>query len=84
MNKKTSLFRLLRNKRGATSIEYAIIASGIAGALIATIGLLGTTVEQMWTELTASSIKSGAASFRPSAFPWRRARRQGDASPSPA
>jgi Flp pilus assembly pilin Flp len=51
MNKKTSFFHFLRDGRGATSIEYAIIASGIAGALIATIGLLGTTVEQMWTRV---------------------------------
>jgi pilus assembly protein Flp/PilA len=47
------LNRAVRNfaadKRGATAIEYAIIASGIAGAIIVVVGTLGTAVSDMWT-----------------------------------
>lgn len=49
---RLTISRFLRNERGATSIEYAIIASGIAGALIATVGLLGTSVTTMWTNVS--------------------------------
>ena len=39
---------------GATAIEYAIIASGIAGAIIAVIGTLGSTVSNMWTTVAGA------------------------------
>ena len=41
--------RFLRAQEGATAIEYAIIASGIAGVLVATITTLGGSVADMWT-----------------------------------
>jgi pilus assembly protein Flp/PilA len=41
--------RFLADETGATSIEYAIIASGIAGAIIAVITTLGGSVTKMWT-----------------------------------
>ena len=45
--------RFLRAARGATSIEYAIIAAGIAGVLIATVNTLGSSVAVMWTSVAA-------------------------------
>lgn len=36
---------LLRNERGATAIEYALIASGISLAIMSTIWSLGDTVK---------------------------------------
>ena len=43
-----SLRRFLGNEDAATSIEYAIIASGVAGAIVASITLLGGSVTTMW------------------------------------
>jgi pilus assembly protein Flp/PilA len=37
-----------RDENGATAIEYALIASGIAGAIIAVITTLGGSVKAMW------------------------------------
>jgi pilus assembly protein Flp/PilA len=48
-----TISRFLRDQRGATSIEYAIIASGIAGAIIATVTILGGSVLTMWTSVAA-------------------------------
>jgi Flp pilus assembly pilin Flp len=41
--------RFWRDARGATSIEYAIIAPGIAGVLIAVILTTGDTLNTLWT-----------------------------------
>jgi len=43
--------RFLRAQEGATAIEYAMIASGIAAALVATISTLGGSVANMWTSV---------------------------------
>jgi pilus assembly protein Flp/PilA len=43
--------RFLADERGATAIEYALIASGIAGAIIAVVGTLGGNVKTMWTTI---------------------------------
>ena len=40
--------RLLREQRGATAIEYAMIAAGIAVAILAAINSLGTSVLSMY------------------------------------
>jgi pilus assembly protein Flp/PilA len=40
--------RLLSEQDGATAIEYAIIAAGIAGAIIVTVGTLGGKLVTMW------------------------------------
>jgi pilus assembly protein Flp/PilA len=45
------LRRLLRNQRGATAIEYAIIAGGIAAVLVGAIATLGGSVTTMWTSV---------------------------------
>jgi pilus assembly protein Flp/PilA len=45
------LRRFLTAREGATAIEYAIIATGIAGALIATVTTLGLSVTSMWASV---------------------------------
>ena len=44
----TDLRRFVIARDGATAIEYAIIAAGIAGAIIATVTALGGSVTAMW------------------------------------
>ncbi len=41
--------RFLPAQEGATAIEYAMIASGIAGVLVAAITSIGGSVTNMWT-----------------------------------
>jgi pilus assembly protein Flp/PilA len=48
------LRRFLRNARAATSIEYAIIAAGIAAVLVGIIATLGGNVATMWTAIKAA------------------------------
>jgi pilus assembly protein Flp/PilA len=48
------LRRFLSAQEGATAIEYALIASGIAGALIAAITTLGGHVNAMWTSVASA------------------------------
>jgi Flp pilus assembly pilin Flp len=43
--------RLLSDQGGATAIEYALIASCIAGAIAATVTVLGGSVTAMWTSV---------------------------------
>lgn len=43
------IFYFLRNDKAATAIEYALIASGIALAIVATVMALGTQVNAMFT-----------------------------------
>jgi pilus assembly protein Flp/PilA len=45
-----SLF--LANISGATSIEYAMLASGIAMVIISAVNSLGSTVEEKWTSIS--------------------------------
>lgn len=44
--------RFLRKQSGATAIEYALIAAGVAGAITATITLLSGSVVTMWTSIS--------------------------------
>lgn len=44
----------LRNDSGATAIEYALIASGIAGAIIVVVIALGTSVKNMYTSVSSA------------------------------
>jgi pilus assembly protein Flp/PilA len=48
--------RFMRDEGGATAIEYAMIASGVAVAIAATIGTLGSTVKGMYSNV-ASAMK---------------------------
>jgi pilus assembly protein Flp/PilA len=41
----TMIIRFLRDQSGASSIEYAIMASGVALVIIATVNSLGSTVK---------------------------------------
>jgi pilus assembly protein Flp/PilA len=44
----------LRDQAGATSIEYSIMASGIALAVIATVNGLGSTVKGSYTSVSTA------------------------------
>jgi pilus assembly protein Flp/PilA len=52
MSRFGSLRRFLRNKSGATAIEYALIASAIAGVLVGAIATLGGSVKAMWVSVS--------------------------------
>jgi len=43
--------RFLADRSGTTAIEYAIIAAGVAGAILATITALGGSVTTLWTSV---------------------------------
>jgi pilus assembly protein Flp/PilA len=49
-----SLRDFLRDDSGATAIEYALIASGIAGAIIAVVMALGTQIKAMYTTVSTT------------------------------
>jgi pilus assembly protein Flp/PilA len=44
--------RLLAEESGATAIEYALIAAGIAGAIMAVVTTAGTSVKAMWATVS--------------------------------
>ena len=44
----------VRDENGATAIEYALIAAGIAGAIVAVITTLGGSVTTMWTTISSA------------------------------
>ena len=48
------LRRLRRNQSGATAIEYAIIAAGIAAVLVGIIATLGGNVATLWATVKAA------------------------------
>ena len=52
------MIQFIRNftndESGATAIEYGLIAAGIAVAIIAAVGLLGTSLEGMFTTVGAA------------------------------
>jgi pilus assembly protein Flp/PilA len=47
-----SLRDFVRADSGATAIEYALIASGIAAAIIAVVTSLGTQINVMYTSVS--------------------------------
>ena len=47
------ILRFLRDESGATSIEYAVIASGVAVAIAATVMTLGSSVKSLFTSVAA-------------------------------
>ena len=51
---RTTFQRFLRHARGATAIEYAIIASGVSIAIVATIVGLGANVKSLYTTVAAT------------------------------
>jgi pilus assembly protein Flp/PilA len=44
-----SIFAFLHDTKGATAIEYAMIAAGVAGAIITTVSLAGTGLQNKYT-----------------------------------
>jgi Flp pilus assembly pilin Flp len=42
------ILNALASRRGATAIEYALVAGGIALVIISTVGFLGQSVEQLF------------------------------------
>jgi pilus assembly protein Flp/PilA len=48
------LHRFLNDENGATAIEYAMIASGIAVAIAATIVNLGSSVKGLYTSVATA------------------------------
>jgi len=40
---------LFADRRGATAIEYSLVAGGVACAIATTITMLGGSVQAMWT-----------------------------------
>ena len=51
---KLWLAQFWSDERGATAIEYGLIAAGIALAIIATVNLLGGTVNSNFTSINSS------------------------------
>lgn len=47
-------FRFLRDESGATAIEYALIASGIALAIVAAVSDLGSSVRAKFDGISAA------------------------------
>jgi pilus assembly protein Flp/PilA len=46
-----SLICFLRDESGATSIEYAMIASGVAVAIVGAVNNLGSSIKTMWSSV---------------------------------
>jgi pilus assembly protein Flp/PilA len=51
---KTLLARFAKDESGATAIEYALIAAGIALAIITAVNTLGTTLSNKFTSINSS------------------------------
>ena len=51
---RSAVLRFLRDERGATAIEYAMIASGVAVAIAATLVNLGSSVKGLYTTVATS------------------------------
>jgi pilus assembly protein Flp/PilA len=50
----TAIAKFLKDKSGATAIEYGLIAAGIAVAIIATVQGLGTTLKGTFTTVSGA------------------------------
>jgi pilus assembly protein Flp/PilA len=48
------LAAFLRSEAGATSIEYAILAAGVALAIISAVNSLGSSVKGSWTSVSVA------------------------------
>jgi pilus assembly protein Flp/PilA len=46
--------RFLADERGATAIEYCMIAAGVAGVIVTAITTLGGTIGDMWTSVKSA------------------------------
>jgi len=50
----STLDRFLSDQRGATAIEYALIASGISVAIVGVVVGLGTNVQNMFNSVSTA------------------------------
>jgi pilus assembly protein Flp/PilA len=50
----STIRRFARDENGATAIEYAMIAAGIAVAVVATVTALGSSVSAMFTTVKSA------------------------------
>jgi pilus assembly protein Flp/PilA len=50
----TTMSRFLRDRSGATAIEYAMIASGVGVTIAAAVTSLGTSVKTLFTNVSTS------------------------------
>jgi pilus assembly protein Flp/PilA len=50
----TCLLRFLKDDRGATAIEYGLIAAGISVAIIATVQALGTNLNTTFSSVSSA------------------------------
>jgi pilus assembly protein Flp/PilA len=48
---KRTVHDFAADQSGTTAIEYALLASGIAGAIIVVVGSLGSAVSNMWVTI---------------------------------
>ena len=55
-NVQIFLLRFLKDRSGTTAIEYALVACGIAVAIVTVVGLLGGTVSAKY-DLISKSVK---------------------------
>ena len=56
---RTNLGRLCSDKRGATAIEYGLIAALIVVAMMGGLSTMGGGVGGMWTKISAAVQSSG-------------------------
>jgi pilus assembly protein Flp/PilA len=50
----TVFLRFLKDDRGATAIEYGLIAAGISVAIIATVAALGTNLNSTFSSVSSA------------------------------
>ena len=50
---RTTVARFVKDDSGATAIEYALIGTGIAVAIITTVNLLGGTLTGLYEDVNA-------------------------------
>ncbi|MGD0420768.1 MAG: Flp family type IVb pilin [Xanthobacteraceae bacterium] len=50
----TALRRFLSDEQGATSIEYALIASGVSIVIVGTVATLGSNVTGLFSKVSAA------------------------------
>lgn len=53
------LARFWQDQRGATAIEYALVAMVIALALVTMFSALGSNIESMWNSVATNVIAAG-------------------------
>ena len=51
---QNQIARFCADETGATAIEYAMIAAGIAAAIIASVSTLGTSVKALFDKVAAA------------------------------